>query len=312
VRALETAHGKEQAQDLVAAGETHMLMFPNMAILQSQLRVIYPRAVDQTDVHYYVVRWKGIPDAMTERLLRQHEELFGPADFGSPDDVEMFERSQVGLNARVDPWLLLIRGQGSEKRDDLGVLVGRYDDEVTQRAFWRRYRQVMTACGRTQPGVLGMTVNRRALEEFLYREARLMDEHCYDEWLSLWAPGSLYLAPCSQEDLDPHTVNIIINGPERRQDRVTRLRSGNAYAQKPPSRLVRLISNVDVLEEKADGEVVVRSNFLLVELPRGCQRLLAGRQRHRLRPRDSSFEIVWRKVVLLNNDEPVSNLTFLI
>jgi hypothetical protein len=145
VRALEAAHGKERAQELVATGETHMLVFPNMAILQSQIRVIYPRAVDQTDVHYYVVRWKGIPDAMTERLLRRHEEFFGPAGFGSPDDVEMFERSQVGLNARVDPWLLLIRGQGSEERDDLGVLVGRYDDEVTQRAFWRRYRQVMTA-----------------------------------------------------------------------------------------------------------------------------------------------------------------------
>ncbi len=158
-----------------------------------------------------------------------------------------------------------------------------------------------------------MAVDRRGVEDFLYLEARLMDEHCYDEWLSLWAPDSLYLVPCSQEDIDPaHTVNIITDGPERRQDRVTRLKSGNAYAQEPPSRLVRLISNVEVLEERADGEVVVRSNFLLVELRRGCQRLLAGRQWHRLRPRDSSFEIVWRKVLLLNNDEPVSNLTFLI
>jgi benzoate/toluate 1,2-dioxygenase beta subunit len=158
-----------------------------------------------------------------------------------------------------------------------------------------------------------MAVDRRAVEDFLYREARLMDEHCYDEWLSLWAPEALYLIPCSQEEVDPaQTVNIVTDDQMRREDRVTRLKSGAAYAQEPPSRLVRLISNVEVLEEREDGELLVRSHFLLVELRRGCQRLLAGRQWHQLRPRDSSFQIVSRKVVLLNNDEPVSNLTFLL
>jgi phenylpropionate dioxygenase-like ring-hydroxylating dioxygenase large terminal subunit len=144
VRSLETAYGQERARELVERGETHMLVFPNMAILQSQIRVIYPRAVDHTEVHYYVVRWKGMPQPMTERLLRRHEEFFGPAGFGSPDDVEMFERSQIGLAAAVEPWLILTRGQGAERRDEQGVLVGRYDDEVTQRAFWRRYREVMS------------------------------------------------------------------------------------------------------------------------------------------------------------------------
>jgi hypothetical protein len=32
-----------------------------------------------------------------------------------------------------------------------------------------------------------MSVDRHKVENFLYREARLMDEHAYDEWLALWA-----------------------------------------------------------------------------------------------------------------------------
>jgi 3-phenylpropionate/cinnamic acid dioxygenase small subunit len=37
-----------------------------------------------------------------------------------------------------------------------------------------------------------MPVDRHKVENFLYREARLMDEHAYDEWLALWADDALY------------------------------------------------------------------------------------------------------------------------
>jgi len=40
-----------------------------------------------------------------------------------------------------------------------------------------------------------MSLDRHRVEAFLYREARLMDEHAYDEWLSLWTADALYWVP---------------------------------------------------------------------------------------------------------------------
>ena len=48
-----------------------------------------------------------------------------------------------------------------------------------------------------------MPVDRHKVESFLYREARLMDEHAYDEWLALWTDDALYWVPCNEDDIDP-------------------------------------------------------------------------------------------------------------
>ena len=41
------------------------------------------------------------------------------------------------------------------------------------------------------------------IAQFLFREARLMDEHRYEEWLTLWADDGVYWVPCGHEDTDP-------------------------------------------------------------------------------------------------------------
>ncbi len=97
----------------------------------------------------------------------------------------------------------------------------------------------------------------------------------------------------------------------RLQVRIARLKSGFAHAQEPKSRMRRLVSNL-VLTEETTGEILASSNFLLAELRRGKQDVFAGRTLHRLRPQDGSFKLVSKKVLLVNNDEPIDNLTFLI
>lgn len=69
---------------------------------------------------------------------------YGPAGSGAPDDLEMFERNQVGLSAEVDPWLLLARGLHRERRDADGTIIGHMTDEVTQRGIWRHWKKVLT------------------------------------------------------------------------------------------------------------------------------------------------------------------------
>jgi len=157
-----------------------------------------------------------------------------------------------------------------------------------------------------------MAVDRHQIENFIYREARLMDEHAYDEWLSLWTDDALYWVPSNRDDIDPmREVSIIYDNRARLEDRILRLKSGAIYAQEPKSRMRRVVSNVET-EEGENGEVTVYSNFNLTELRRSRQDTFAGRTIYKLRPEGDSFKIAYKKVLLVNNDEVIDNLTFLI
>ncbi len=157
-----------------------------------------------------------------------------------------------------------------------------------------------------------MAVDRQQVEQFIYHEADLMDEHRYDEWLALWADDALYWVPSGRDDIDPkREISLIYDDRVRLQVRITRLKSGFAHAQEPKSRMRRVVSNI-VTQEVENGDVVVFSNFLLTELRRGKQDIFAGRTIHRLRPDNGSFRLASKKVLLVNNDEHIDNLTFLI
>lgn len=157
-----------------------------------------------------------------------------------------------------------------------------------------------------------MPVDRHKVENFLYREARLMDEHAYDEWLALWTDDALYWVPCNEDDIDPERhVSIVYENRARLEDRIARLKSGAAYAQDPKSRLSRVVSNVEI-EDENDTEAIVRSTFNVTALRRGRMDIFAGRVTHKLRPQGDSFRIAYKKVLLINNDVVIHNLTFLI
>jgi 3-phenylpropionate/cinnamic acid dioxygenase small subunit len=157
-----------------------------------------------------------------------------------------------------------------------------------------------------------MAFDRQAVEQFIYYEAQLMDEHRYDEWLALWTDDALYWVPTGRDNIDPkREISLIYDDRVRLQTRIARLKSGFAHAQEPKSRMRRVVSNI-VIEEADNGEIVAYSNFMLAELRRGKQDIFTGRTTHRLRPHHGGFKMVGKKVLLVNNDEPIDNLTFLI
>ncbi|MCR5879860.1 aromatic-ring-hydroxylating dioxygenase subunit beta [Phenylobacterium sp. J367] len=123
---------------------------------------------------------------------------------------------------------------------------------------------------------------RRALiEAFVYREARLADEHRYDEWESLWADEATYWVPIGDEP-DPSTrLSYIFDNRSRLASRIRQLKTGRRHSQAPQSRLARVISNIE-LEDGAGGDVSVRSNFILIESRRGAMITWAGRTQLRL------------------------------
>jgi benzoate/toluate 1,2-dioxygenase subunit beta len=156
-----------------------------------------------------------------------------------------------------------------------------------------------------------MVSDRREIERFLYHEARLMDAHRYDEWLALWDEDATYWVPCANEDSDPaNMVSVIYDRRGQLRNRIVRLKETLWLKEQGP-RLKRLVANIEVADESA-AEAEVTSNFILAELHRHRQTLWVGSTTHRLVPRGDSFAIKYKKVMLLNHDEPLPNMLFLI
>lgn len=144
---LERRLGKERAGEVLNAGGTHTLIFPNLILIGVQIRVPHPVAADRTEVCIYPTTLKGAAPELNAARLRGHEAFFGPAGMGQPDDIEMFIRVQEGIRATVVPWMLISRGLKRERRDSDGTLVSQTTDEVTLRGIWSEWKKVMSQDG---------------------------------------------------------------------------------------------------------------------------------------------------------------------
>jgi len=144
----------------------------------------------------------------------------------------------------------------------------------------------------------------RAVEEFLFGEARLLDEARYGDWLELFTEDGWYWVPIEPGQRNPHeTVSIIYDDRKLLETRVRRLLNPAIHAQTPPSRTSRLVGNV-VIETPDDGagRLVVSSRLQMVEFRRDRQRLFAAAVRHFLVPRGDTFRIAGKRVELVNCD----------
>lgn len=151
-----------------------------------------------------------------------------------------------------------------------------------------------------------------AAQQFLYREARLMDTHAYDDWLAMWARDAHYWIPCNEDDVDVRRhVSLVNEDRIGLENRIRRLKSGAHYAQDPKSRLSRVVSNVE-LETASPDALVVHSTFNISAHRKGHFDTVAGRVTHRLVREDGEPRMAAKKVVLIDNDGRINNLTYLV
>ena len=155
-------------------------------------------------------------------------------------------------------------------------------------------------------------LTRSEAEDLLYREARLLDDLRHQEWLAMLDENATYWIPCNGEGTDPNReISLVFDDKHRLTDRIGRLQSGLAHAQNPPSKTKRLVSNVQI-ENATENTATILSGFILYELRRGKERVFAGRYEHRLHLVDGTWKIASKKIVLMNNDEVIDNLTFIV
>ncbi len=161
-------------------------------------------------------------------------------------------------------------------------------------------------------------ITRSAAEDFLYHEAALIDGWRLNEWLELFTDDGIYWLPIDPDTSPDDNTSIIYDIPIRRHERVFRLLETPFPSQSPRSRLVHAITNVRVDAELSDGLAVVRSNQMITELRAGDfrqtglgeQRTFVGTCEHHLRLGADSPRIKLKKLVLLNRDISIRNLTF--
>lgn len=161
------------------------------------------------------------------------------------------------------------------------------------------------------------------VEQFLYREARLLDERRFHEWLALltddvryWMAGRSNPYPQVSKAiviLDPDRYNaadltgenelaIFDETKETLVQRMARLETGMAWAEDPPSRTRHLLTNIEVEPTDTASEVKVYANFLVYRNRSEMEQdFYIGARQDVLRYVDGAWKIARRKITLDQN-----------
>jgi len=148
------------------------------------------------------------------------------------------------------------------------------------------------------------------VQQFLFHEARLLDERRLQEWLALYAEDAEYWVPYAWEQNSPKDhVSLFYETVSLLRMRVDRLERELSPLDSPMARVNHYLSNV-MVEEGESEELAARAYLLFIEHRREEQRWFAGRVSWRLRPQGASFLIGAKRVDLLNADQDAGHLRF--
>lgn len=145
------------------------------------------------------------------------------------------------------------------------------------------------------------------IEQFLFREARLLDSERWEDWLALMTPDIHYWMPSIENRRRADRLGAYAPGRGAYFDdnhldlerRVARFLQPSAWAEDPPTRHVHVISNVEAFESQTGGEFVVHSVFVNYRSRGEADNdLLLGRREDLIREVDGELRIARRKVII--------------
>jgi len=148
---------------------------------------------------------------------------------------------------------------------------------------------------------------RSEMEQFLYREARLLDSGRFYEWLGLFTDDATYWIPLQADQADPQTTSSIVYDDRRLLEvRIRQFQHPRAHARTPAPRTVHQVGNVQVVEA-----VRVGSTLVLVEYRRERQRVWGALVEHRLRRTADGLRIAAKRVDLVNSEAELDGIVCL-
>ena len=150
----------------------------------------------------------------------------------------------------------------------------------------------------------------RELVDFVYREARLLDEQRFEDWLALFADDGHYWMPLAPGQTDARLhASLMHEDKLLLQVRIERLRGNRTYSQQPASRSHHLLQAPTVeSRDEAAGLYTTRCAFHYVETRRDEQQLPAGWATHTLVATPAGLRIRLKRVDLVNSDAAFGNM----
>lgn len=149
-------------------------------------------------------------------------------------------------------------------------------------------------------------IGHDAICAFLYREARLLDDREWDEWLTCYAPDASYWMPAWDDNdtitEDPQSEISLIYYPNREglEDRVFRIKTERSGASTPEPRTSHNVTNVEILADRG-SEVDVRYNFQTLNHRYKVTDQFFGTMFVTLRQSGDGLVIAAKKIVLKND-----------
>jgi 3-phenylpropionate/cinnamic acid dioxygenase small subunit len=150
----------------------------------------------------------------------------------------------------------------------------------------------------------------KTLIEFVYHEARLIDEKRFDEWYDLYADDGRYWMPLmrGQPEGAEHT-SLFDEDKLLLKIRVERLRNPKSYSQAHPSWCQHILQAPSIESRNAErGIAVLRTPFMYLEYQQDQQEVYAGIAWHHLRHGAGKIVIALKKIELLNCEAALPSL----
>jgi len=146
-----------------------------------------------------------------------------------------------------------------------------------------------------------------SVEQFLYHEARLLDEQRLEEWLALFTEDATYWVPLEQGQKDPMaTSSIIYDDRTLLELRVRQARHPRAHSRLPLARTVHQVGNITMVDD-----LTVHSNLVLVEYRQEKQRTWGALVEHHLRREGDSYRIAHKRIDLVNSEAELDGIAIL-
>jgi 3-phenylpropionate/cinnamic acid dioxygenase small subunit len=146
--------------------------------------------------------------------------------------------------------------------------------------------------------------------DFVIREARLLDQHRFEEWLALYTDDAYYWMPLEWGQTDPKLVgSLMYEDKLLLQIRVERLKGNRTFSQKPKSRCHHVLQTPQIdSRDDAKGEYVTWTPMHYVETRLDEQQLYAAWATHTLVMVGGALKIKLKRVDLVNCEAAFGNI----
>ena len=144
------------------------------------------------------------------------------------------------------------------------------------------------------------------ISQFLFQEARFLDDEQWDDWIECYAPSASFWMPAWDDDdqltTDPQSEISLIYYPDRQglEDRVFRIKTERSSATMPDTRTSHNINNIEVVERDGD-KVTVRFNWNTLSFRYKTSYSYFGMSRYEIDFSGEQPKILSKYVVLKND-----------